>query len=266
MTTSGHAKTTASKKTPSSPKSISHLAKRDDLLTTGMILNVDQEIMGDNILANDALKGGRIEIKIVVTGVTDHGHHNPKAPGHFHGISYENLQDYLTEAANILISKRAEKFRKRIEALAEIYADDTPVPKYLAREAAMIARARATVLSSTQWLSASELSQYAGFKSTNPSAQPTKWKAEKKLFSIKKDGADLYPIYAIDIQNNYRPAKGLQAIIQEFGERKDGWALAYWFVGSNSFLGGSKPQDLLKTDPKRVLEAARDEIAGVIHG
>ena len=47
---------------------------------------------------------------------------------------------------------------------------------------------------------------------------------------------------------------------------KDGWGMAYWFQSVNGFLGGKRPQDLLATDPDRVIAAARDEVQGVLHG
>lgn len=44
------------------------------------------------------------------------------------------------------------------------------------------------------------------------------------------------------------------------------WGLAYWFASVNSFLGGKRPQDLLIDTPDRVVDAAKDEVAGVLHG
>jgi hypothetical protein len=42
--------------------------------------------------------------------------------------------------------------------------------------------------------------------------------------------------------------------------------VAFWFAGLNSFLDDERPQDLLAFAPEQVLAAARDEIAGVLHG
>ena len=50
-----------------------------------------------------------------------------------------------------------------------------------------------------------------------------------------------------------------------FGDDKDGWGLAYWFLGANSFLGGRRPQDVLLTDPSAVVAAAQDEMSAVEH-
>ena len=65
---------------------------------------------------------------------------------------------------------------------------------------------------------------------------------------------------------DYRPAKGLVRVLKVFRGNKDDWGLAYWFASANSFLGGKRPQDLLISKPDRVVAAAEDEVAGVLHG
>ena len=37
--------------------------------------------------------------------------------------------------------------------------------------------------------------------------------------------------------------------------------LAFWFSALNSFLDDERPQDVLATDPERVIAAAKDEMA-----
>ena len=62
---------------------------------------------------------------------------------------------------------------------------------------------------------------------------------------------------------SFRPLKALEKVIETFAGRKDGWNMAYWFRSSNRFLGSKRPHDLLISAPKRVIEAAIDEIQGV---
>jgi hypothetical protein len=50
-------------------------------------------------------------------------------------------------------------------------------------------------------------------------------------------------------------------ILNIFGDAKDGWGLAFWFAGLNSFLEDGRPQDVLATDPEQVIVAAKDELA-----
>lgn len=69
-----------------------------------------------------------------------------------------------------------------------------------------------------------------------------------------------------DPATGFRPVKALAKIIENFGELKDGWDMAYWFRSDNRFLGGKRPQDLLASAPERVIEAAGDEVLGIAHG
>jgi hypothetical protein len=55
-------------------------------------------------------------------------------------------------------------------------------------------------------------------------------------------------------------------ILKIFGDVKDGWGLAFWFAGLNSFLDDERPQDVLATDPERVIAAAKDEMAELVRG
>jgi hypothetical protein len=134
------------------------------------------------------------------------------------------------------------------------------------KEAAMLARARTAVIESGDWLTAAQLADMAQFSSSNPSAQPNKWKRDGSIFAIRHNGIDYFPSYALDPSTGYRPRKAMSEILKTFGAAKDGWGLSYWFMSDNSFLGGQRPKDVLATAPERVLAAARDELEGSRHG
>lgn len=55
-------------------------------------------------------------------------------------------------------------------------------------------------------------------------------------------------------------------VIEILAKNKDSWGMAYWFRSDNSFLGGKRPQDLLASEPERVIEAAMDEVQEISHG
>lgn len=79
-------------------------------------------------------------------------------------------------------------------------------------------------------------------------------------------GADYFPGYGLDPDNGYRPLAVLKAVIEVFKGGKGGWGLSFWFSSVNSFLGGRRPQDLLKAAPDHVLAAAKDELTSIGHG
>lgn len=176
------------------------------------------------------------------------------------------LEGMLQTAATLAVEAGLARTKDKLDDMVKLFASDIPAPRYLMREAKMIAKAQEQVILSTEWLNTADLSELAGFKSTNKSSGPTKWKSSHKIFCVKYQGEELYPIYALDKNNNFRPLDGLQAILKLFAGRKEGWGVAYWFAGANSFLGGRRPQDLLESDPGLVLQAAQDELEGVTHG
>ena len=130
----------------------------------------------------------------------------------------------------------------------------------------MLARSRKAVLDESDWLTAPELGKLAGFSKSNFSAQPGKWKKNRQIFTIKHRGVEYFPGYGLDLDNDYRPLKAMADVLATFGDAKDGWGLAYWFLSVNSFLGGRRPKDILTKDPTGVIAAAKDELEGVAHG
>ena len=156
--------------------------------------------------------------------------------------------------------------RETLESLVEILVPRAPPTPTQLKEAAMLARARTAVLQEDYWLTTAQIADLAGFSTSNPSAQPNKWKRDGLIFALRHRGVDYFPGYGFDPKTGYRPLKALAKVIETFGESKDGWGLAYWFSSANSFLGGKRPQDVLAKQPDRVIAAAADEQEAVEHG
>jgi len=91
------------------------------------------------------------------------------------------------------------------------------------------------------------------------------WKETKMIFSVLHERVELFPAYAFT-DDKLQPCAGLQVILTLFDGKKNDWGAAYWFAGANGFLGGKRPQDVLRINPDEVLLAAEDELAGVTHG
>jgi len=174
------------------------------------------------------------------------------------------LQDLLLETAKLFFKEAAEDVNKRRDML--IAALLPSIPASTVKQAGMEARARAAVLSSSEWLSAKDIAERAGLSTANASSTPWKWKQDGSIFAISSEGRDLYPLYGLDPDSDFRPLKSLKLITGVFKGHKEGWGMAHWFASVNSFLGGKRPMDLIKSDPDRVLDAAKDEVEGVVHG
>jgi hypothetical protein len=122
----------------------------------------------------------------------------------------------------------------------------------------MFIEAKRLILNSGDFLPATEVAKLAG--STNLSVLPNEWKRNGEIFAIQHGRDDYLPLYGLN-SGNHRPRKEMAEILKVFGDAKDGWGLAFWFAGLNSFLDDERPQDVLATDPERVIAAAKDEMA-----
>ena len=132
------------------------------------------------------------------------------------------------------------------------------------RRAERLEKLNISIIEDSVWLTANDLSQKTGFKSTNPSAGPNRWKSSGKIFAIQLQGKDFYPEYALD--EGFRPLPIIKKIVMMFGERKTAWGLATWFGSDNSWLDGRKPKDMLISAPEQVLLAAKEETLRGTHG
>jgi hypothetical protein len=174
-------------------------------------------------------------------------------------IVFNRVIEFLPQ---LMEQSQQDNFKRIVSALLP---DVAPSEAAMA-QARMLIDAKSTILRSGDFIPAGEVSRLAGYSQTNPSVQPNKWKRNRAIFVIEHKGDDFFPLYALDPDYNYRPRKEIAEILNVFGDSKDGWGLAFWFAGLNSFLDDERPQDLLTVAPERVLAAARDEIAGVLYG
>jgi hypothetical protein len=176
------------------------------------------------------------------------------------------LAETVVSIAPLVRTILERRQKELIHSIVEALVPEVPPPQHMLIEARMTAQARKEVLESGDWLTAAQIADVAGFSSTNPSAQPNKWKKDGLIFAVRHRGADYFPGYALDPAAGYRPVKALAKVLAAFKGRKDDWGLAYWFASVNSFLGGKRPQDLLSTSTDQLVAAAEDELAGAAHG
>jgi hypothetical protein len=153
-----------------------------------------------------------------------------------------------------------------ISTIVALMVPKQPVPSTLLREARMLAQAKNEILQSNDWVTANEISNLAQFSSRNPSSLLNKWKRDHRLFAIRHNGSDYFPVYGLNKDAAYRPLPAMREVIKILEVKKSSWGMAYWFASASSMLGGKRPQDLLFTDPQRVIEVAKDEVAGITHG
>lgn len=130
------------------------------------------------------------------------------------------------------------------------------------RELKMLETAKKDILDSGDFLPLDHMAQRLDLSPSNLN----EWEAEGKIFSIQHGGCPLFPKYVFLADSGRRPVPGLEVILDVLRTEKGGWGIAFWFASPSSYLGGSRPQNVLHSDSGNVLLAAQDEVARITHG
>jgi hypothetical protein len=158
--------------------------------------------------------------------------------------------------------KRTQKW----DALVEALTPDMELSTTKIIEAKMMSEARTAVLKTEDFVTASAIAEAAQYSTKNPSSQPNRWKRARQIFAVSHKGVDLYPLYALDRDQEFRPLPIVGEVLELFGDKKSAWETAFWFASVNSYLKNKKPKDVLRSAPEAVLKAAQAEVVGVQHG
>ncbi|HDS0956842.1 hypothetical protein [Pseudomonas putida] len=206
-------------------------------------------------------------IEIVVESI--HNENHPNRIIKLNGLTSKQV-DACFEGVALMIQAFEVQLKTmpadKIEGLVQLLVPEKPARPTLLREAKMLARAKTRILNSGDWLTAQDVAEVAQLSTVNASSQPSKWKRAGKIFALRHEGTDYFPVYGLDPQTGYRPRSSLAPVISVLADSKDGWGMAFWFGSSNSYLAGRLPKEVLVEDPAAVLEAARDEVYGALHG
>lgn len=134
------------------------------------------------------------------------------------------------------------------------------------REQKMLEQAQKFILDSGDFLPQEQIAQRFGLSPMSLIPALTEWEARGCIFSIEHAGYSLFPMYAFQDGIGHGPVPELKAILDVLRTKKDGWGIAFWFVSSNGYIGGCRPQDILLFNAGKLLLAATDEVSGFTHG
>jgi hypothetical protein len=109
-------------------------------------------------------------------------------------------------------------------------------------------------------LSASEAADRMGLHADGKTALDLARAIEetKRAIYIIKGKEPGFPAYQFDHQG---PKRIIAGIIKTLSPYRSSWEIAVWLWGSNGWLGGASPMDLLDSKPILVLDAAFQDIA-----
>lgn len=134
------------------------------------------------------------------------------------------------------------------------------------KEDEMAALARAHILACGDFLLVQELANHLVVHVELLSPALKEWETDQRIFSIDQDGCRFFPVYALPSEGGASQIPGLRDVLSVLRPMKDGWGVSFWFISPNGWLGGKRPQDLLSTEPSRVVSAAHEEVSRVMHG
>ena len=78
----------------------------------------------------------------------------------------------------------------------------------------------------------------------------------RELFTVKHDGRTIIPAFQLDADGEPRPE--LQPVLQTLVDAcVQSWALWTWLTSLTSLLSGETPEQLVRSNPQRVLRAAQ---------
>lgn len=127
-------------------------------------------------------------------------------------------------------------------------------------------RATSRLLASGDWILPEEVARLGQRSRGNADALARRWVRSGLIYSIRHQGKNLYPAYALDRETGYRPAEALKPVLEVLhGAGRQGWAIAFWFDSPNSWLAGRRPKDCLAGPRDELLVAARAESLGTQH-
>lgn len=130
----------------------------------------------------------------------------------------------------------------------------------------MLEKGKVRLLGSGDFLTAEAFAVLAQLSMEQGALELMAWKRAGSIFSLAHEDKEYFPLYAFDSASGFRPFSSLTAIIATLGLSKADWAMALWFGSSNSYLEGQMPKDVMMDEQARVLDAARSEAYGALHG
>ena len=88
------------------------------------------------------------------------------------------------------------------------------------------------------------------------------WLSEQRVFAVPVGSEQRFPLFQF---NQGCPIPVVADVLAALPADISPWQTAFWFVSSNSWLGGPTPLSFLRTEPRWIIDAARherDAIAG----
>lgn len=181
------------------------------------------------------------------------------------GVELERLTEALGQLLELVHALQAEHVEAIRGDLLQVLMsrEVTLTPPATLTQAQRLATHRDALLA-TPVLTYETLSELRGDKSVSSTRT---WLARRRddhaLFTVNYTGRTLIPAFQLDARGEPRPElRPILSALHEGGVQ--GWSLWTWLTKPTSFLSGSVPEEVARTDPARALHAAERFAAGPI--
>jgi hypothetical protein len=159
--------------------------------------------------------------------------------------SVKEVRDQVSEEN---ISKLVDVFFVAKDPTADVRADID----------AENAKARVRFMERIPSFTSDQVAQLAGARAKNKSQTASRWKIDRRIFSVPWRGSERYPAFQF---RDGRPLPEIAEILAALPPGMSPWETAFWFVSANPWLNGATPATALDGG---ALEAARHEAAKVV--
>lgn len=163
----------------------------------------------------------------------------------------------------LLPAVRARHLERKIEQLLDVVADThDAMAEFHAAVATDNTAIRQRFMQEVETRTSAQVAALAGHEAKNRHQTAARWKGQRRVFAVPYQGQDRYPTFQFDADG--KPLGVIKQVLDTLPTSRTPWQVAFWFVSSNSWLGGPAPRDQLD-EPAALIEAAgheRDEIGG----
>jgi hypothetical protein len=149
---------------------------------------------------------------------------------------------------------------EEVDELASAMTPDVSVPAPpIVLQARRNAQARAAMFDEFGGLTAAEVADLAGSEAKNTSALAGRWRRDGRLVAVDHQGTLYYPGFQFDSDGKPKPV--IAEVLRYLGSQEvSAWQQALWFTTANGWLDGRRPVDVLETETRAVVDAAREAL------
>jgi hypothetical protein len=172
-----------------------------------------------------------------------------------------SLQASVAAAAEMAAGEALKLYQAEKSRMVEYFLQGAVLQPLDVRKARMKADAMRDIFAGTEWLTAEQVGtaslDLSGAAITAEAvkagaARANRWKNEKKIFALQRDGRDWYSRYQFDA--TFTPIPMMKTIVGMFGDVPR-IEIASWMESPNNYLDGKRPREVLENAPDAIWEA-----------